>query len=237
MNKVNIPRPLMADEVEVRAEINGRGDARLLLYKTARADRQLLDETFGMMNWQVSYTRDNMNCTVSVWDEDKKCWISKEDTGFDSGEKGDTKNEEYRLKGVASDSFKRACTRWGCGTELYTAPKMILPKDFFVARSDGKGVEGTFTVESMTVEETERGKKITALRIAYQPYDNAPNQIVVEWDGGSEMKLYPYDKAAVQQRKPEQVQTQSAPQRKKGITATQLRNFQYVPKAQREAGE
>lgn len=53
----------------------------LLLYKDARVDQNILDEIVGEMNWQKSYSRENANCTVSIWDEAKKMWISKEDTG------------------------------------------------------------------------------------------------------------------------------------------------------------
>ena len=66
------------------------------------------------MNWQRSHSRDNANCTVSLWDDEKQQWISKEDTG--------TESNTEKEKGLASDSFKRACFNWGIGRELYTAP-------------------------------------------------------------------------------------------------------------------
>ena len=74
----------------------------------------LLDETVGAENWERLHTRDNANCTVSIWDADKKMWVSKEDTG--------TESFTEKEKGLASDSFKRACVNWGIGRELYTAP-------------------------------------------------------------------------------------------------------------------
>lgn len=109
-------RPLRADEIEVRiARIvsNGKG-VQLLFYKDARVDQNMLDETVGPMNWQRAHSRDNANCIVSIWDEDKKAWVSKEDTG--------TESNTEAAKGLASDSFKRACFNWGIGRELYTAP-------------------------------------------------------------------------------------------------------------------
>jgi hypothetical protein len=51
---------------------------------------------------------------VSIWDDAKKQWISKEDTG--------TESNTEKEKGLASDSFKRACFNWGIGRELYSAP-------------------------------------------------------------------------------------------------------------------
>lgn len=74
----------------------------------------LLDATVGAENWERLHTRDNANCTVSIWDADKKMWVSKEDTG--------TESFTEKEKGLASDSFKRACVNWGIGRELYTAP-------------------------------------------------------------------------------------------------------------------
>lgn len=113
-------RLLGPDDIEVRIQSVNSGGARLLLYKNARVDMNILDETFGPMNWTREHTRDNTNCIVSVWDENKHEWVSKEDTGTDS-------NMEAQ-KGRASDSFKRACFNWGIGRELYTAPDMFVYK-------------------------------------------------------------------------------------------------------------
>lgn len=107
-------RKLKADEIEVRVQSVKESGCILLLYKNARCDMNILDETVGAMNWKREHTRDNANCIVSLWDEDKKQWISKEDTGVESN----TEKE----KGQASDSFKRACFNWGIGRELYTSP-------------------------------------------------------------------------------------------------------------------
>ena len=107
-------RELEANEIEVRvARITDKG-LQLLLYKDARCDMNILDETVGPENWQRQHTRDNSNCIVSIWDDVKKQWISKEDTG--------TESFTEKEKGQASDSFKRACVNWGIGRELYTAP-------------------------------------------------------------------------------------------------------------------
>lgn len=109
-------RKLFADEIDVRVQsyISSSKGAILLLYKDARCDMNILDETVGVMNWQRSHTRDNANCIVSIYDNDKGLWVSKEDTG--------TESFTEKEKGLASDSFKRACFNWGIGRELYTAP-------------------------------------------------------------------------------------------------------------------
>lgn len=114
-------RKLRADEIDCRvAQVKDTG-VTLLLYKDARCDMNILDETVGSMNWMRSHCRDNANCIVSIWDKDKEQWISKEDTG--------TESNTEKEKGLASDSFKRACFNWGIGRELYTAPFVFIGAD------------------------------------------------------------------------------------------------------------
>lgn len=107
-------RKLRADEIDIRAATCTERGASLLLYKDARCDMNILDETVTPMGWMRQHSRDNANCTVSLWDTDKQMWISKEDVGTESNTEAE--------KGLASDSFKRACFNWGIGRELYTAP-------------------------------------------------------------------------------------------------------------------
>lgn len=74
-------RLLHADEIECRvASISEKG-ASLLLFKDARVDLKVLDETFGTFGWQRTHqTIDgNLYCTISLWDEKKKQWIAKQD--------------------------------------------------------------------------------------------------------------------------------------------------------------
>lgn len=110
-------RDLTEDEIEVKIsniQKEGKG-LQLLLYKTARVDSQILDETFGCMNWQPDYKeiKGNLYCGISVYDKEKKEWITKWDCGVESAF-GD------KEKGEASDAFKRAGFKWGIGVELYT---------------------------------------------------------------------------------------------------------------------
>lgn len=114
-------RTLTADEIEVRVGSVSKGKASLLLYKDARCDMAILDETVGPLNWQRHHSRDNANCIVSIWDDEKKQWIEKEDTG--------TESNTEREKGLASDSFKRACVNLGIGRELYTSPRITINCD------------------------------------------------------------------------------------------------------------
>ena len=127
-----------------------------MLYKDARVDQDILDETVGPMNWQRKHTRDNANCIVEIWDKEKQQWIAKEDTG--------TESFTEKEKGLASDSFKRACFNWGIGRELYTAPFIWIPKDkcSIVKNAQGKFTsKDKFSVEAIEITD----KIITGLAI------------------------------------------------------------------------
>lgn len=149
-------RDLKADEIDVRiSQITDKG-LSLLLYKDARCDMNILDETVGAFNWKREHTRDNANCIVSIWDNEKSVWVSKEDTG--------TESNTEKEKGLASDSFKRACFNWGIGRELYTAPFIWINSAncTITKRNDGKLVcYDKFYVQDIKIKD----KKITGLTI------------------------------------------------------------------------
>lgn len=154
-------RNLKANEIDCRvSQINEKG-LTLLLYKDARVDMDILDETVGPKNWQRTHTRDNANCIIEIWDENKNQWVRKEDTG--------TESFTEKEKGLASDSFKRAGFNWGIGRELYTAPFIYIPvkakdgeSNFEVIEKNGKITTFTkFHVEAIQITE----KEITGLAI------------------------------------------------------------------------
>lgn len=118
MNQIRL---LKSDEIECRVGTISEKGLSLLLYKDARADMKILDETFGAMNWQRQHELigDNLYCTVRIWDESKNQWIAKMDVG--------TESYTEKEKGQASDSFKRACVSVGIGRELYSAPFIWIP--------------------------------------------------------------------------------------------------------------
>ena len=113
--EIKLNTPLKIEEIDFRIQsINKGGYATILAYKDARADMQRLDDVFTPFGWKREHTRDNKNCIVSIWCEKKEQWISKEDTG--------TESNTEQAKGLASDSFKRACFNLGIGRELYDYP-------------------------------------------------------------------------------------------------------------------
>lgn len=119
-------RLLNADEIEVKVKQVTEKGAVALLYKTARTDMTLLDETVGAENWQTDYReiKGNMYCGIGIWvdSERNSGYVWKWNCGTESREDG----EGNEKKGEASDAFKRAGTTWGIGRELYTAPFIFL---------------------------------------------------------------------------------------------------------------
>lgn len=117
----NTIRLLNADEIDCRVSAISEKGLSLLLYKNARADQKILDETFTMFGWKRSHQSidGNLYCTVEIWDNEKKQWIGKQDVG--------TMSYSEKEKGQASDSFKRACFNIGIGRELYTSPFIWIP--------------------------------------------------------------------------------------------------------------
>ena len=134
-------RDLTADDIEVRIQSfkEGKG-AVLLLYKDARVDQNILDETVGQMNWSREHyeCKGNLFCRVGIRYDNSGEWTYKADCGTES-------NTEAQ-KGEASDSFKRACFNWGIGRELYTSPFI------WVKAEDMKSKYDKFFVEKIKIE-------------------------------------------------------------------------------------
>lgn len=145
-------RPLTKDEIDCRVATCKDSGVSLLLYKDARVDQNILDETFGIFGWQRSHQLidGNLYCTVSIRNPDTGEWVHKQDVGKES-------NAE-KEKGQASDSFKRACFNLGIGRELYTAPFIWVPKELVTIKKDNKGKDTTYDKFSVISIRTEGGK-------------------------------------------------------------------------------
>lgn len=114
-------RNLRADEIEVRVGEKRNGKMSLLVYKDARVDANILDETVGQFGWSCQFKEEKgtLFAGIALKAEDGT-WIWKWDAGAPS-------NFE-KEKGEASDAFKRAAFKWGIGRSLYTAPKIMVPE-------------------------------------------------------------------------------------------------------------
>lgn len=161
-------RDLTAEEIEVRVQSIKVSKGQpigivLLLYKDARCDMKILDETVGAERWQREHyeCKGNLFCRVGIFDIDSG-WVWKSDCGVES-------NTEAQ-KGEASDSFKRACFNWGIGRELYTSPFIWVSPEkcnvYDTGRKDKYGnpifaTNDRFAVEKIQIED----KQITAISI------------------------------------------------------------------------
>jgi len=142
-------RLLKPKEIECRVQkINEKG-LSLLLYVTSRTGQNLLDEMYGPTGWQREHQLidGSLYCTISVWDENKKTWVKKQDVGKES--------YAEKEKGRASDSFKRACVNWGIGRELYSAPFIWLTNKQVNIKQKGERyvTYDEFFVKSITYNE------------------------------------------------------------------------------------
>lgn len=159
-------RALTEDDVEVRVAAVSQKGVSLVLYRDARVDQNVLDEAVGAENWQKSYEviGTNLYCNVGIKVEREgghSEWVWKQDVGVESY----TEKE----KGQASDAFKRACSCWGIGRELYTTPFIWVDSDccsieLVSGNPDKFRCKDRFAVQRMDVE----GGKITALSIINQ---------------------------------------------------------------------
>lgn len=144
-------RLLRADEIECRVSRITEKGVILLLYKTARTDADLLDETFGPEAWENDFKLVDgvLYGGIGVrFPDGSEIWK------WDAGTESNTEAE----KGRASDAFKRAGFKWGLGRELYSAPFTFIP----AARCNIKDVNGRkvcndrFEVSSISYDKQER---------------------------------------------------------------------------------
>jgi hypothetical protein len=167
-------RTLKADEIEVRIASCKETGVSLLLYKNARVDMDLLDENVGTCGWQRELIDGGRICSVKIYNNELKEWVHKEDVGSES-------NVE-KEKGLASDSFKRACVNWGIGRELYSAPFIwVAAKNLNNLKKVGERFVcyDKFSVAKITYDDK---RKISALAIE----NNDIGKVVFVWQSKKE---------------------------------------------------
>jgi hypothetical protein len=174
-------RNLTAKEIECKATIINNM-IEISLHSQAHTCTRILNETVGAMGWEKEYTNGNKNCIVRIWDKDTNRMISKEDCGG-------ALTEIDGYKGQASNGFKRVCALgWGLGIELYSQPKILLPKTDDNIMYDSKNMP--YVSERYSVQEIEydQYKQITHCvivdskkNVVYDgPNENGESNIVYE---------------------------------------------------------
>ena len=199
----NVPRALYADEIECRIGTISAKGCSLLLYKDARVDMKILDETYGVGNWKRTHEviNGNLFCNIEIWNDRINQWVKKQDVGIESF--------SAKEKGEASDSFKRAGFNVGIGRELYTCPfiwitprKEMKPyntkeivvdskgqvkwettdKEFYPYKQDGKGGLAYTTKTNFAIKD-----------IGYNDKREIVKLIIVDQKGNIRFSLTPKD--------------------------------------------
>ena len=201
-------RPLKAEDVEVRVGQCSDKGCSLLLYKTARLDASVLDETVGPENWQNDYRSidGKLFCGIGCRFKDGE-WVWKWDTGTPS-------NMESQ-KGEASDAFKRAGFKWGIGTELYTAPFIWVNADKCNLREGKNGRKQCYDDFRVTDLEVDDGQivKLTIVNmnkkgaVVYGSGQSKPHEQQGQYLEAAKQRLWSAIKAnaGMTNRKPEEV--------------------------------
>lgn len=169
-------RPLEADEIDCRIGSVAKDGSwvTLLLYKDARCDMNILDETVGAENWSREHyqVKNKDFCRVGInvnykAPELEPRWVYKSDCGSEksgSEKSGSEKSGSFTEvgKAEASDAFKRSCTCWGLGRELYTSPFIFIP----IKRKLPNGQE------QETYELDKNGKPKASFRVTFMGVKN-----------------------------------------------------------------
>lgn len=173
-------RALRAEDIEVRVGNVFKSGVTFLLYKNARVDMEILDETLDPEYWQRDHKeiKGNMYCGIGIYNGMLKEWVWKWDCG--------TESYTEKEKGEASDSFKRAGFNWGIGRELYTAPFIYLPCAT-VPKQNGKGydlndpneIKGIY-VSTFETEEVNGKRVITKLELSQ--HANRKENVIYRWE-------------------------------------------------------
>lgn len=167
-------RNLNADEIDVKVgSVTSKGYT-LLLYKNARVDMAILDETVGAENWQNKFYEvcGNLYCSVGINVNYNKpnaepYWVWKDDCGVES-DFGD------KEKGQASDARKRAGFAWGIGRELYTSPFIFIPCE---TTKDGNSYKIT------KYEDKVRSMKMRVEKVTYTDDNTIKDLVIVDNNG------------------------------------------------------
>lgn len=161
-------RELKPDEIECRVGTINDNGLSLLLYKDARVDMRILDESGVKWNREHYTLNGTIYCRVGIYDEDIKEWIYRSDAG------AETYTEKE--KGAASDSFKRACFNFGIGRTLYTAPFIWINRSDCNIKAGKNGKPACYDKFIVQIYEVE-DEKIVKLAIV----NTANNQVVFRY--------------------------------------------------------
>jgi hypothetical protein len=102
-----------------RVQSTKNGKAICVPYIDARQAQERFDEVCTPEKWQNSYDAENGVAGIAIFIDND--WIWKTDVG--------TESNVEKVKGKASDAFKRAAVLWGVGRDLYKKGTKVLDAD------------------------------------------------------------------------------------------------------------
>lgn len=188
-------RKLKCDEIDVKVGSVTKSGYTLLLYKNARVDMAILDETVGAEDWQRDHkeVKGNLYCgiglNVNYKDATKEPrWVWKWDCGVESAF-GD------KEKGEASDSFKRAGFNWGIGRELYTSP-------FIFVECETKYDETKKVYKIANTDEQKRSQYMKVKEINYNDRGEISKLVIVD---NKDIQVYPKTQVEQKVEKPKSI--------------------------------
>ena len=109
------PRLLSADEIEVKVKKVTEKGVVALLYKTARVDMDILDETYGPENWQDDYKeiKGNLYCGIGInevwkWYSAPFIWIPAEKAGVMKAQNGRVyTNDKFTVEKIVYNEARK----------------------------------------------------------------------------------------------------------------------------------
>ncbi len=174
--KIRIPL-LTSEDIEVKPKQVTKTGAIALLYKTARVDRKILNEVFGIMNWTSDFKviNDTLFCGIGIRQSQDDPFVWKWEAG---GESDNSLDDGAAAKAETSDAFKRAGFAVGIGEELYSSPRIFLNVET-VQKGDKWFLKNPYAKYVVTkIEYNESTRMITALEIC-----NAESNVCVySWE-------------------------------------------------------
>lgn len=112
--KLSAPFPVSAISWRVGSTNGDKTKGMALAYIDARDAQDRLNEVVGPFNWQSRHEVSGdkrVTCHVGIRNPENGEWVWKSDGAGETDYEGE--------KGSYSDSFKRACVKWGIGRYLY----------------------------------------------------------------------------------------------------------------------
>lgn len=202
-------RKLRANEIDVRVGATNKEGTKaiLLLYKDARCDMALLDEVFGIGNWQseyqeikgVLYCKVGVRASATAKGKEQPLpmndWVWKQSNGVES--QGTGEDDPNNIKGEASDAFKRACFMWGIGRELYEF------KNIWIEYDKVKDKYEKFNVTEISFTEDGQPKNLTIV--------NSKNKTVYKLENGNYKRTQSVKEETPSQDTPKQEKTHTEP--------------------------